>query len=307
MKKMLRSASLLFAVALFAIPSTLFAQTQSAGNSENDIATDIVKVPIEKAIGLPMSPTSAISMSVEKVTGKQIPLSPDAVAEVVTKAVAQAAGVSGGDAAALASGVGAFIVASEPASIATDEEEGSPGTMEQQATAAAQKLKAEAADWSAASTQALQNLQQQDSPDPAIVNAFQQMQRAADDTVATTPDEAAIRSAIEGTLNPQTQNVPSPTVQQTDDGQDDQDVEADDTNNDGNDTDADMDNDTDSDTVQYPSAVQQYQRALQNLTQATMQHAWQNIPSPVQVQQSRSPQIRNGYSSDCPSGAEGCH
>ena len=199
-----------------------------------------------------------------------------------------------------------FVLASEPSSIATDEQEGSPETMVLQATAATQKLQADAANVSAASTQALQNLQQQDSPDPAVVQAFRQVQQAADHVVATTPDEATIRADIEGTPNPETQNAQSPGVQQMGDDQDDQDVEAN-NQSDDDDDDVEADDTNDNDTVQYPSAVQQYQQALQNLTQATMQNAWQNIPSAAQVQQSRSPQIRNQYSNDCPPGGQRCH
>jgi hypothetical protein len=270
MNKTLKLASSLLAVALLAIPFTLFAQTEGEGESDSGIAVGAA----ESVVGLPASVNSAITMGLEKATG--IPLSYGSVAEAIAKR-------AGAGAIAGPIGVASDLTFSSTP-IATDEEEGSPGTLEVQAISATQKMQAEAASVSVASTQALQNLQQQVSPDSATVNAFQQVQQAANDLVAATPDEATIHDSILGTSIQETQNVPPLTVQQDDDDQGDQDAEADGTN------------DNDDDAVPYPTALQNYQQALQNLAQTTIQHTWQSIPSPAQMQQSRSPEIKNGGS-----------
>lgn len=136
MTKTFKLGSWLIATALFAMPYTLFAQapdgeqsdTCDAEQSDTCVATDVAQEVVEHAVGLPTSVQSAVTMGLEKATGR--PFSVDSAIE----AAAKAAGMSDAAAAALSDAAGGFAAATfDSTSIATDEEEGSPYQMEQQA------------------------------------------------------------------------------------------------------------------------------------------------------------------------------
>jgi hypothetical protein len=128
MSTTLKLASWLFAGALFAVPSTLLAQTpdedQSDDQSDACIAKDTAKEAFEDMAGLPTSIRSAYTMGLEKATG--LPLS----VNTAIKDCAMAAGLSEAAAGAVSLGVGTFF---NPSSTATDEEEGNPYQMQQRA------------------------------------------------------------------------------------------------------------------------------------------------------------------------------
>jgi hypothetical protein len=127
MKKTLKLTSWLFATLLFAMPVTSFAQAADDDQSDSAIAADVAGEIVEQGTGLPTAPDSAVKMGLEKATG--FPFSVDSA----VGAGARAAGLSEAAAEVLSSAVAGFIAASAPSSIATDEEEGSPYQMEQQA------------------------------------------------------------------------------------------------------------------------------------------------------------------------------
>jgi hypothetical protein len=125
MNKTLKLASWLLATALFAMPFTLFAQAADDDQSDTAIATDVAGKIVEQGTGLPTSLKSAVTMGLERVTGFPV--------DSAIEAGALKAGMSEAAAAVLSGAVAGFIAASAPSSIATDEEEGSPYQMEQQA------------------------------------------------------------------------------------------------------------------------------------------------------------------------------
>jgi hypothetical protein len=133
----LKLASWLLATALFAMPFTSFAQTADEDNSDNAMGTELATDTVEKVVGLPTSPESAVTMGLEKATG--LPLSDDSVIE----AVARAAGMSADGAAVLsgaANGIGLFF---DSSSTATDLQEGNPWQVEQQVLQAQQAAAAD--------------------------------------------------------------------------------------------------------------------------------------------------------------------
>ena len=130
MHQTLKLASWLLATALFSMPFTSFAQTTDADEdtSDTDVAVNVGGEVVEHAVGLPTSLRSAVTMGLEKATGA--PFSIDSAIEVGAKA----AGVADAAAAVLSNAIGGVLsVTFDSSSIATDDEEGSPYQMQQQA------------------------------------------------------------------------------------------------------------------------------------------------------------------------------
>jgi hypothetical protein len=132
-----------------------------------------------------------------------------------------------------------------------------------------------------------------------VAQALQQVEQAAANLAANTPDPQSIADAmtpppaekvpaytlgqrvvawgIEGIPSSETQNTPPPTDQA--DAQDDSD---------------DQDEDTVDDAMDhYGAALQQYQQSMQSLYNSMpTTPAWRNVPTPSQVQRSNGAEYR---------------
>lgn len=103
MKTTLKIAARIFAVALLAMPMASFAQTENDDVPDLDVARAVV----ERTVGLPTSPDSAMTMGLEKATG--IPIDEGSAVEAIAK---ELLGVPG----EVAGGAGIFFTPSTTAS-----------------------------------------------------------------------------------------------------------------------------------------------------------------------------------------------
>ena len=185
------------------------------------------------------------------------------------------------------------------------------------AIATVQKMQADAGGASTASSQAIENLQQQDSQDSAdtsaAVAAFQKVKQAADNVVATTPDVFTITQpytqesspnekvpawtfpqrlmawGVEAIPGQETQNTP-PAVSSADESAGD----------DAASSEEDIQADDQAETNPFAAAQQQLQQNMQELNDLELQQAAQNrIPSRAQVQQSQGPQFKRPQNNNC--------